>query len=85
MYFFAVRLTSSSYHTLYFGVPFLANINQYTYRNEKTKATTITVEYGLEHVYNHISLRIFPVLHFMIYVHVCEMVAFTSNKSNQNL
>ena len=22
--------------TLYFGVPFLANINQYTYRNEKT-------------------------------------------------
>ncbi len=38
-----------------------------------TKTTTIMVVYGLKHVHN-LHLEIFPVLHFMTYVHVCEIV-----------
>ncbi len=60
------------------------NNNKITTKNNKNNNNNCG-EYGLEHVHNHISLRIFPMLHIMTYVHVCEMVAFTSNKSNQNL
>ncbi len=41
---------------------------------------TTVGEYLLELVHN-LHLEIFPVLHFMIYIHACEI----SNKHNQNL
>ncbi len=44
---------------------------------------TTVGEYLLEQVHN-LHLEIFPVLHFMIYIHACEMVVL-SNKHNQNL